>query len=258
MRAWTFACGPMGSSLSWRPTPIRIFPPRKISPPRRSRPAFSTTICCIESCSWARIILLPGAAWRLELLSRPAVQPLEYRVVPLNAVGWFQDPMVLVGKVQQLARNAAALQGREHGDALRVRHPVVLLALNHQRRRLPLGDMVDGIELGIRRWVLVFGTGKLVFRKPQLFGRVVHRAIVEDTVVANQALETVRPLPCNPIDHVAAIRCAQRAHVVWIEPRIGLECRVQTKLEILQGLAAPIAADGIGKRLTVAGRAVKI
>jgi hypothetical protein len=42
--------------------------------------------------------------------------------------------------------DAAALQRGERGDALLDRHAVVLLAVDHQHRHPPLGDVVDRVE----------------------------------------------------------------------------------------------------------------
>jgi hypothetical protein len=47
----------------------------------------------------------------------PLVEPVEHGVVPLDAVVGFQHPVVLVREVQELAGDAAALQGGEGGRA---------------------------------------------------------------------------------------------------------------------------------------------
>ena len=43
-----------------------------------------------------------------------------------------------------------------------------------------------------------------------------------------------------------------------VQPGILLECRGQAELQILERLSAPIAADRIGERLAISGRAVEI
>ena len=64
--------------------------------------------------------------------------------------------------------------------------------------------------------------------------------------------------PGDPIHHVAAVGSAERAHAIRIQPRILLKRGGQSQLEVLERLAAPIAADRVGESLAVAGRAVKV
>src|SRR5262249_45113874 len=72
------------------------------------------------------------------------------------------------------------------------------------------------------------------------------------------ALEAVGPLTLDPVHHEAAVGCAEGADALSIQPRILLECRLQAGFQVLQGLAAPVACDGVREGLAVTGRAVEI
>src|SRR5271168_64972 len=76
--------------------------------------------------------------------------------------------------------------------------------------------------------------------------------------MAYQALEAILPRTRDPVDHVAAVGSSQGAHALAVRPRVGFKRGIEPELQILERLAAPVAADGIGERLTVAGGAVKI
>src|SRR5450755_1321668 len=105
--------------------------------------------------------------------------------------------------------------------------------MNHQSRRLPLRYEVDGIVLGVTCRIEVFRAAVFPFRKPQLLGGVVHAAIVEYAIVSDQALESIRPLTGYPIDHIAAVGSAERAHAIAVQPGILLQGGGQAELEIL-------------------------
>ena len=81
--------------------------------------------------------------------------------------------------------------------------------------------------------------------------------LVEVAVVADERLEAVG-LPVDPVDHVAAVGRAERRDAVLVEERVLRERRVEPLHEVLERRAAPVAADGVGERLAVAGRAVEI
>src|SRR5436305_5288648 len=78
---------------------------------------------------------------------QPAVEPGEDGVMPEDAVGRLEHPVVLVGKVEEPAGDSPALESREGGDPLVVRHPVVEAAVDDQRRGLPALDEIRRIEL---------------------------------------------------------------------------------------------------------------
>src|SRR5256885_16524085 len=75
------------------------------------------------------------------------------------------------------------------------------------------------------------------------------------------ATPEIYPLPLHaalPIYHEAAVGGPQRAGALAIEPRILLDRGREPLLQVDEGLAAPVAADGIGERLAVTRRAVKV
>src|SRR5262245_53634708 len=72
------------------------------------------------------------------LLLRPLIQPPEHRLVPQDAVGRLQHPVILIWKVQKLAGNSPPLCRRECRDPLRIDHPEILPAVNDQDRRVPV------------------------------------------------------------------------------------------------------------------------
>ena len=118
--------------------------------------------------------------------------------------------------------------------------------------------MVGRVELLVHLRVGVVGAAVLPFGEPQFLGGVVHRALVEDTGVVDDALEPVRPVAGDPVLHEAAIGCAERTGACAVQPVVSGERGIEAFLQIDERFAAPILADGIGERLTVAGRTVEI
>ena len=74
----------------------------------------------------------------------------------------------------------------------------------------------------------------------------------------DDATEAIRPVALDPVHHEAAVGGAERADALPVEPRILRERGRESLLQIDEGLAAPVAADGVGERLAVTGRAVKV
>src|SRR3546814_20289201 len=74
----------------------------------------------------------------------------------------------------------------------------------------------------------------------------------------DDAPEPVGPLPFDPVHHIASIGCAQRAGIVAVEPCITFGRRREPLLQVLKRPPAPIAANAVGKGLTIAGRAMEI
>src|SRR5688572_1063151 len=66
------------------------------------------------------------------------------------------------------------------------------------------------------------------------------------------------PVAGDPVDHVAAVACAERAGIGAVEEGVSLLCRGPALLQVLQRLAAPVLADGVGKGLAVTGGAMEI
>src|SRR5512139_3807370 len=74
--------------------------------------------------------LLVRAARASARLPAPPVDPGEHFGVPLDSVGGLEHPVVLVREVDELARNAAALEQVERPDPLRVDDAVVESAVD--------------------------------------------------------------------------------------------------------------------------------
>src|SRR5690242_14077720 len=62
-------------------------------------------------------------------------------LVPDPRVAGSQDPVVLVGEVEELGLGAVAVQVRPQPQRLADRHPVVLVPVDDQHRRADLGDV---------------------------------------------------------------------------------------------------------------------
>src|SRR5690606_27700329 len=155
------------------------------------------------------------------LLTEMLLQPAIDRVVPQDAVGRLEHPVVLVGEVEELRLDALALQRGERGDALRDRDAVVELAVHHQHRHAPVLDVVDRVEALVAFRVVVRRATVLPLAEPQLLGGVAHDAVVEHAVVVDQALPRAGfgrvPVAGDPVHHVAAVAGTQRAGVGAIE-----------------------------------------
>src|SRR5436853_436662 len=121
----------------------------------------------------------PGArtsARRAEIFPDKA----EHRVVPGDDVARPEDPVVLVGKDDQLARHLVVLQRLEEVQALVHRAAIVLFAVDHEARRLHFAAVarrrvaVEALRVLVRvltahlevppRWV-IRGAGELRHRE---------------------------------------------------------------------------------------------
>ena len=72
-----------------------------------------------------------------------ALDKAQHRVVPRDDIARLQDPVILVGEDQHLRRHAVILQRFEQVETFADRAAVVVLAMDDQRRRLPLLDVAD-------------------------------------------------------------------------------------------------------------------
>src|SRR5260221_9456873 len=113
----------------------------------------------------------------------PACEPLEHGVVPENRVRRLDDPMVLVGEVQESRRHAAPLKAGEHRQALHLADPVVERSVDHERRDTEIGDVVHGVVPCIAGRVVPRRPTVLPFREPELLRRQVREPLVEAAVV---------------------------------------------------------------------------
>src|SRR6185312_1369083 len=185
-------------------------------------------------------------------------QPSENDVVPFDRVGRLLHPMALVRKVEEATLDAAALQRRECAEALRQGHAVVAATVDHEHRRAPRPHVIDGIETLVVLRDCVVRPAEFPLRKPELFRRVIHAALVEYAVVVDEAAEARGPAPRDPVDHEAAERGTERAGALAVEPGITRDSRREAFLQIDERLAAPVAAHRIRERLAIARRAVEI
>src|SRR5688572_22402580 len=95
---------------------------------------------------WRRCLGACHATTRLSRLAlRVLVEPAEHFLVPQLAVLRLEDPVVLVGEVDEPARHALALQSGERRHALRVDHAVVERTVDDERRRLPVLHEIDRV-----------------------------------------------------------------------------------------------------------------
>ena len=62
----------------------------------------------------------------------------------------------------------------------------------------------------------------------------------------------------HPVDHVAAVAGAGGDDAVAVHPGVLVQGGGQALVQILEGTVAPVAADGVGELLAVAGRAVEV
>src|SRR5690606_15907440 len=62
----------------------------------------------------------------------------------------------------------------------------------------------------------------------------------------------------EPVDHVTAVRGTESGDPAAVEPRIAGQRSIEPFHQVLVRLAAPVAPDGIGERLAIAGRTVKV
>src|SRR5687767_6816904 len=69
---------------------------------------------------------------------QPLIEPVEYGLEPKLAVLRLQNPVSFVRVIEQLRRDALALQGREELQPFADRHAVIQFAVNDQRRGLEI------------------------------------------------------------------------------------------------------------------------
>ena len=80
--------------------------------------------------------------WKPVLLA-PLIHPIVHRFVPQPRILRLEDPMTFVGEIQELRRNLQSLQRREELKSFTYVEPIIILAVNHQRRRFEfVGEQV--------------------------------------------------------------------------------------------------------------------
>ena len=73
----------------------------------------------------------------------PPIHPVVDRFVPKPRILRLKYPMTFVGEIQELRRNLQSLQRREELKSFTHVEPIIILAMNHQRRRFEfVGEQV--------------------------------------------------------------------------------------------------------------------
>ena len=165
----------------------------------------------------------------------------------------FSDPVSLVGEVQQLAGHAAALQGGEGGQALRINDAEITAAVDDQHGRLPVLNEIDRILFFVRLGILPRRAEVVPLGEPYLLGVKEAEPFIERSGVRDKAFEPVGPVARDPVDHVPAERSAQRGGTIGVHPGVLLGGGRQSLAEVFQRLAAPVAADRVAEGLAVSG-----
>jgi len=75
----------------------------------------------------------------------PLLNPVQDLSMPAQAVGGLEDPMVLIGEIDQARRNALALENSEGGKTFSHGQTVVPVAVDDQGGGLPVLDKVGGV-----------------------------------------------------------------------------------------------------------------
>lgn len=163
--------------------------------------------------------------------------------MPLYGILRLQDPVVFVREVKELRWNILELQRRECGETLLNRNAIVELTVDHEHRNLPVLRVIDWVELLIICGVVDDAAAVLPLGEPELFGRVTHHALIENTIMRDQALPWLVPIAGDPVDHVAAVGCTECARLVAVEEGVFLLSGFPALLQIFQWTVAPMLRD---------------
>src|SRR5215218_7369917 len=138
--------------------------------------------------------MVPGEAASEELRPLPLlpehvlVEEGEHRLVPDASVLRLQDPVVLVGEVQELAFDAVARHVRPQAQGLADRDAVVLLAVYHEQRCADIAHQAMRRGGLVARRVLV-GVAELALPPGAEVGRAVESAQLPQAGVGHDCLE---------------------------------------------------------------------
>ena len=94
------------------------------------------------------------------------------------------------------------------------------------------------------------------FHEPQLFGGKGHRFEIENSVVFDRGLESIR-MADDPVDGITAIAGARNTRLVCVHKR-HLRHGIEDGVEIRHHLAAPVLRDLINESLAKTGRTAGI
>ena len=84
-----------------------------------------------------------------QLLFQPVVEPVDYGIVPEDGICRFEDPVVFVGEVEQLAGDAETLEGVKRAQSLGIGDPEIQRCVDDEHRGFPALNEVYGIMLFI-------------------------------------------------------------------------------------------------------------
>src|SRR5215813_13345976 len=160
--------------------------------------------------------------------------------------------MAFVREVKHLRRHAQPLQRSEQLEPFRDIESIVALSVNYERRcleacrrevRRPLPR-----QLAVRVWRAI----ELPLVEPELFRRAPGRLVVKHTIVRDETLEAVGVAE-DPVDHVSAVACTERALAILVDEWIMLLGIVEALHQILKRSATPVAVNCVDELLPVAG-----
>src|SRR5438128_8313346 len=192
------------------------------------------------------------------LLSNVFPHPAEYDFMPAFAVERSKNPMAFIRKNQSLGWHAITAERGEELKALIHRHTKIVLISNNQRWSFDFvreqmwrasGEMPS--RRGTPGRTAGFPVGK-----PEFFALERHGFEVENTIVGDGGLETVR-VSDEPIDRISSVARARDTHSLWIdesEPRH----RIENGIEVNHDLAAPILRDFIHESLPETRRTARV
>src|SRR6185295_9006336 len=106
----------------------------------------------------------------------------------------------------------------------------------------------------VHGWIGPWCSFELPLRKPKLFRRAVHALEVVDAVVRDKHLEAdtrIVVVSENPVDHVTAITRTGSANTITINIRTATQHIGNAVHEVDKNLTTPIAANLVGKLLTI-------
>ena len=106
------------------------------------------------------------------------VEPVDYGFVPEDGVAGLLDPVVFIGEVEQLAGDAAALEGVEGRKPLGFDDSKVLSAVYDEHRGLPVLDKIEGVLLFVTFGVVPGDADVVPLRKPEFIGVEVGHSLI--------------------------------------------------------------------------------
>ena len=184
-------------------------------------------------------------------------QPREDFVVPVAAVGRFQDPVAFVGKVDEFAGNPEPLQCGEDLLPLTYGNSKVEIIVDDEHGCFEVGGEAMGRMFFVGRAIGAPGRATVfVLIKPQFFGRGVHAFEVVDAAVVDECSEFAG-LSFEPVHHVAAEGGTGGEHAFGVDPRLLFHV-CESGHQVDEASPTPISSDLVAVFLPEAGTAAGI